>query len=330
MEGTYWALVRARRDLEIVRRLLTLSTETKDKVWLRREKDANAVIISQTRAAVQSRRATVIAAEKTVRDAQDQLARLLSDGQLGLIKKYELIPTTPPATTEVAMNPSDQLVAALIHSPILQQARLAIDAQAINVRVARNETLPALDLTASVGVQGLDRYWHEALDDMSTGDFLSSSIGLRLEYPVGNRERLSRLRQRRLEKLQGVASLQKAADEVALTVNEIIRRIQSNHQQIAVQHLAVEESRAQLKALEDIEAIRGALTPEYLQLKLQTQDQVAQAERAELEATVQFNAALAELYRATGTTLLRNNIQMAAEGIAADVEEVEKAPPAGK
>ena len=62
-------------------------------------------------------------------------------------------------------------------------------------------------------------------------------------------------------------------------------------------------ARAQLKALEDTEEIRGKLTPEFLLVKLQAQEDLARAEQAEQQTIVDYNIALVELARATGTVL---------------------------
>ncbi len=49
---------------------------------------------------------------------------------------------------------ADQLVQTLLHSPVLEQARLAISAGEVNVKVAQNQTLPQLDIQATVTPEG--------------------------------------------------------------------------------------------------------------------------------------------------------------------------------
>jgi hypothetical protein len=77
------------------------------------------------------------------------------------------------------------------------------------------------------------------------------------------------------------------------------------------QRAAAEAARLYLQSLEDIERIRGRLTPEFLLVKLQAQQDVAVAQRAELAAIVQYNIALADLERASGTVLQVQPVRIA-------------------
>jgi hypothetical protein len=55
--------------------------------------------------------------------------------------------------------------------------------------------------------------------------------------------------------------------------------------------------------------VRERLTAEFLLVKLQAQETLAQAERAENSAVTQFNIALAELAQATGTVFELDRIE---------------------
>jgi len=179
------------------------------------------------------------------------------------------------------------------------------------VRVAKNQVLPRLDLTGSAAYQGLAGQPQDAFNSLNSGDYLSYTVGVSLEYPLGNRERRALLRQRRFERLKAVAALQNVADQVAVQVKERVRQVYTSFEEIKAQHAATEAARLQLEALEETERIRGRLTPEFLQVKLSAQETLAAAERAELDALVQFNGAMADLARATGTVLDLHGVQVA-------------------
>ena len=55
--------------------------------------------------------------------------------------------------------------------------------------------------------------------------------------------------------------------------------------------------------MQQSEIIRERLTPEFLLLKLQAQEFLANAQLAETRAIADYNIAIAELSRLTGTTL---------------------------
>lgn len=309
----YWTLAQNRRIWEIQKELLAETEKSRDRVIGRLKLDATQVEVKQTEAAVETRRATLIRAEKNVFDAQDQLARLLADKRINMLNSYQIVPATAAITTEVQTDRCDQLVKALKYNPQLEQARLAISAADVNVLVAQNGTLPVLNLKASVGLDGLDKQLGPAMGNMFEFNHIDSSIGAEYEYPLGNRAPEALLRQRRFERLKNITQLQNAADQVALNVNEIIRQIDTSYHEILAQRAAVEANRLQLTALQDQEEIRGQLNPPFLATKLQAQESLANALANEAIAVANYNDALAQLAQITGTSLMQNNIQVSTE-----------------
>ncbi len=310
VQTLYWTLVQVREDVEIQKDLLTKTLETLERIKKRAGIDATQVVIKQTEAAVATRRAALIVARKLIYDVQDQLARLLADDRFMLANAYVILPSVAPPKTEVAIDTASQLINALRYNPALEQARLAIASAEINVRVARNETLPVLDLTASTGTQGLHRHGEKAIDEMLGGKFHDYSLGFTFEYPLGNRQAEAALRQRKLEKFKSIAELQNIADLIAVSVKEAIRQILTSFEEMEVQEVAVMASQMQLDALNVLEKNTERLTPEFLQVKLQAQAQLALAKRGRIRARVGYNNALAELTQVTGTTLRSYGIKL--------------------
>lgn len=310
VQVNYWQLMQTRRLYEIQKELLAQTIRTRDRVKGRVPLDATQVEVKQTEAAVETRRATLIRAEKSVFDSQDQLARLLADSRLNVLQQYQIVPVSPAVTTEVTLDRCDELIKALKFNPQMEQARLAIAAADVNVTVAQNGTLPVLNLKASVGPQGLDKVMGEAMGDMYSFGHIDSSIGAEFEYPIGNRGPQALLRQRRFERLKSITQLQNLADQLTLALNQTIRQVDTSYQEILAQRAAVDASRLQLQALEDTENIRGRLTPEFLQVKLQAQETLANSLAAEVTAVMNFNNALAQLTQVTGTALQQHNIQL--------------------
>ena len=306
----YWTLAQARQSMVIQQKLLDQTYETYAITLSRYQRDASGATITQIQASVKIREAALILARKNILDIQQALARLLNDPQVNALTDYEVVPTTPMVTEWVELSPADQMVAALAHNPQLEQARLGIAAAEINVKVAKNQALPKLDLTASAGIQEIGRHADGALRDMVDLDYTSFSAGLALEYPIGNRERMASLRQSKYQRTQAIVSMQNTADQIAVTILERLRQIQSSHEQIVAQRAAVKASQAQLRALKAMEN-RSGLTPEFLQLKLSVQQTLANSEQAELQAMVDYNNAMADLARATGTTLELHRVRIA-------------------
>jgi len=322
---TYWQLIQARRDWLIQKALLDRTIETRDRIDKRRAVDATEVEFKQTEAAVETRRAGLIRAEKTILDVQDQLVRLIGDSQLNLLGDYVILPTTRATTELVQIDPTDQLLTALQHSPLLAQARLAIAISDINVRVAKNQALPQLNLGLRAAMQGLGRTAGDAREELETGDFMSYAVTLDFEYPLGNRERLAEVRRQKLDRLRSITTMQLTADAIASQLRERIRQVTTAHQEMAAQGRAVAASRDQLDALEATEQLRR-MSPEFLQVKLSAQETLSNAERAELQAIFNYNVALINLAQVTGTLLELNQVELSMPAVLGDTQWAPEQP----
>jgi len=304
--SSYWVLSQARQDYAIQDRLLVDTLDTREKVAARAEEGLAATLqVDQIDAVVEQRRAGLVAARKTVIDAQDALTRLLADERINVLTDAEVVPTTPMSDVKVLRNVPDQLLTSLQHSPLLEQARLGIDAEAINVQVAANQVLPKLDLTASTQIQGLGGNRTGARSQFHSGDYIGYSVALSAEYPLGNRQRRAELRRARLNRFKAVAGLQNVADQIAQAIREQIRRVNAAHDQI----LALDEAIQAAKDYRDKVEVTVSpkfgqqMSPERLQLLLQAQELVANLESSRLQAVTTYNTALTELEQTKGTVL---------------------------
>ena len=299
----YWLLLQARRDFEIQSSLLNKTIVTFNKVQGRKEIDATDVQIRQAEASVKTREAQLLQARKKVVDAQDLLARLIADPEANLLSDVEILPVSKPHSTMEKLNTEDILKRAVQKNPALEQARLALEIASINIKVAENQEMPRLDLVASARTLGMSRGYGQSHDRLYNGDHLSYEIGLSLEYPIGNRQRKAELMRRQIERRRAVASLHDLADQVAVQAKERIRQAETSYLEIQVQEEATRAAQIHLQTLQEVEEVRERLTPEFLLVKLQAQEMLAQAEKAEIRAAVDFNIATAHLAQVTGTVL---------------------------
>jgi outer membrane protein TolC len=308
----YWLLMQARRNVEIEQQLLDKTIETRERIRQRMDIDATYVDLKQAEAAVETRRAVLISDTKNIGDAQDQLARLLADAQINALSPYEIIPSTPAQEVQLKVDAADQLVEALLHNPVLEQARIAIAASDVNIKIAQNQTLPNLTFQGTANILGQNLTGGDATTEMlgQNPNYSSFNIGLLAQYPLGNRAALAELEKQKFTKLQNIVTLQNTADQVAVQINERIRQINTTFQVLLAQRFAVTASVAQLQALNDIEQIRGKLTPEFVQLKLQAQETLADAQTGEVAALANYNIALADLSRIAGTILGQHGIDV--------------------
>ena len=315
--SAYWALHVARRGLTIHKRLLVETIEIRRIVNARREFDANKVHTTQAEAAVKGRQALVIRAKKAVDDIEDAILQLILGKQTTSARMIEIVPTTQAQADLaeidlVTINGKDQLVAALEHNSQLVQAKLAVEAAGINVRVADKNLLPTLNLTASATWMGLDKQPRVGNDQVLDSKYLSYNLGLLFEYPLGNREAKAAGRRARHERMQSIVNLQNVAARVARTVNERVREVTRAHEELKVAKEAVAANRLYLKALKSREDLLGSvrggigqgqspLAPEVLlNMKLQALMTLGISERDVEQAIADHYTARIQLLQVTG------------------------------
>jgi outer membrane protein TolC len=311
VEEAYHNLVLARTAVEIQQQLLTASEQTAQRVDARKGIDADAIAVSQSIAAVEARRATLIRAFATLRSQSDRLKNLLNDPELNIRENLLINPTDRPTAEPIEFSTAEAIVTALQQRTELQEARLQVERADIIVQVSKNNLLPKVDLTASVQTTGLDNSLDQAFASQFNpfGNFLDFKAGIRVEFPLGNRESEAAYNRRKLERQQAITSLVKAAQTVVLDVKLQLRDMLSSYQEIQARERARVAAARELQAITQKELI-VALTPEFLQLKLDSQSRLAQAEQDLIQAMVNYNLAIMRLEQAKGTLLEFNRISL--------------------
>ena len=320
----YYDLVRTKKDIEISARLLRRTEAILELIKKRREfgfKGATVIEENQILAAVKGRKSALLNAQKAYQDAQESFAVLLADSEINVLKNPEIIPTTKLLDSKIAFSVADQLKSALKYSPVLEQARIAIKNSDLQVRYTKNQLLPALNLDASLRSSGSDKsqnvMWNEVLKSQR-GQY---NIGLSFSYPLGNRAAESRYASARLQRQQAKIRIQRTADSVALQVKELVRRIELSYNNLQLQRTVYKASKKQLEGMTALYGINekgtiekdsvGGITPLSVNIFLQTQASIAQAELAIAQAIQQYNSAIVQLQALTGELIKAQNIDLA-------------------
>jgi len=313
-EAAYWELSLARQQLLIQTRLLQRTIEDRDRLEKRAEFDAAPVQVTEANSFVELRRGDVIRARQAVRDASDRLKRLINSDELPVAGETLLMPTDAPGESAVELSLLDAVTTAIRRRPELQSALLSINDATVRQRVADNARLPLLDLGASVVYSGLDIDRPEAAFGNSfEGEFIDYLLSANFEQPIGNRAAEADYTAARLQRRQAVLNYQNVAQVVVLEVKQAMRSIRTAYELIGATRAARRAAADNLRALQVQENEGAALTPEFINLKLQSQERLATAELQEAQALVDYANALTALDRATGSLLERNNIVFDAE-----------------
>jgi outer membrane protein TolC len=309
----YWNLVFAIENLEVQRRSLRLA---KDLEALNRARVragvAAPVEVTQAEAQAAAQVQNVILAEKAVSDAEDQLRLIINipDGERIWARSITPFDVPPFEVAPVSMEASIQ--EALEKRPEYAEAKLTLLNNDINLRVARNQLLPSLQLQGSVGLNGLNELdkgfgnSYGGATGLTSGDFTSWSAALVLSYPLGNRSARSALIQAKLTDDQSRTSLLNLKRQIISQVREAVRRIEANVQLVestrAARALAEEQLRVEQKRLE-----AGVTTTFNV---LQFQRDLASAQAFEVQAITTYNQNLANLELVKGTVLEKNRLEL--------------------
>jgi len=315
VEQAYWGLYTARQNLLIQSALLRRTIEVRDVLGKRAQFDFDVtpVTVTEANSFVELQRADVIRARETLRRSSDLLKRLMSAPQFPVSGETLLLPATDPARDAIEFSLLDAVLTALRARPELERALLQIADADIRRRLADDATLPILDLTAGVRLNGLDTDdLGGAYSETVEADYIDYLLGARFERSISNDGAEAAARQARLLRRQAVLAYQDSAELATIEVKDALRRLQTNYELIGATRAARRAAAENLREIQVLEDKQVALTPTFiLDRKLPTLQRLALAELEETEAVSNYNTALAEFFRATGELLDRRGVEIA-------------------
>lgn len=308
-EQAYWQLVQAHRDVLILKRLLDLGIKTRDETISRRILDASPAQIADAVARVEKRIGDLRQAQNIFRSASDRLKTLINDPDMPVGSQVLVLPVDQAVDAPITFSVIDSFTQAVQNRPEVQQAILSIDNTSIRRQVADNARLPQLDLRLQLRLDGQDDDFGEAYNDVGNADYVSYLFGLNFEQPIGNRKAESQFRQRVLERTQAAIAYQNTVQQIIGEVQRALRAVVTNYTLIEQRRVARLAEANSLRAFRvEKENTRG-FTVALLSEEFRRQESLAQAERDEIGALVDYSTAIAALHAATGTALERNRIQ---------------------
>ena len=277
---------------------------------LRRSYDTSEADYAQAVATVKQRSADVISQEAVVQNASDRLKVLMNNPVFPVESTTVLCPTGNIEVEDIILSLRDTILAAAENRPDLQRLKIEVEDQNIQVNVAKNATLPQLDVQAQLSYYGLDSGVGNAYSEVFDGDYLNHLVGLSFEQPIGNRMAEAGYRSSRLQRIVAITAYNKGLQKAVLEVKEAMRNVATSAELVSANKSFRIAQAENLRALKVEEETLSGLTPTFLNLKLQTQAGLANARIAEFTSAVNFNTSLASLYLAAGTTLEMHQISL--------------------
>ncbi len=305
---SYWDLAAARGQFVILKRSHDRALETATVVSNRVHLDIGPVQSARSEATLGARRAALLRSEYTVVLAQEKLLRLMFGQYFRENVNTEVIPTSSMVGPSRTVDMDLELQLGLQYRPEVRQSLQVIKRTSIEQGVARNQLLPLLGLTMSVSNKGLrgNNSLGSAFDDQFNFSNPTYGVGVAYALPVGNRVARANLRQTQMRLVRFQKDFETVVSNVALEIRNACHNVANATQQreataqamkLVDRELSVLKSRAEL--LLDGDNV-GLL---YLEDLLSTQERVATAELAFLNASATHALAYFELQRANGSLM---------------------------
>ncbi len=313
VERAYWSLYLERAVLLQKKRLYDETKSVIKTLEARRGIDTLESQLIEARAMESARYADSIRYEQSVRNAEGKLIALINDPSLVMNEKFEVIPTTIPVEQLVKIEMPDAVALALKKRPEIKQAFKQLKTSMMRTEVAKNELLPILDFYIETYLDGLegDSDVTGAMANQYDPTRPSFIAGLNFDLALGNRIAEIRHQRRRLEARQLINQLRVTIETIMLEVQVAVREIDTSYREVKSKYQAMVAANAKLETLK---ARRSLISntdwqSNYLQRLLDSQAQLADAERDFLTAYIAYNIAYVNLQRAEGVLLEAKQIE---------------------
>jgi outer membrane protein TolC len=289
VQQSYWDLVFRVEDLGAKRESQKLAEDFLAENKVRVELGTMAPIeLVQAETQVKAREGDVIVAEEAVEDAEDQLKDILNLPETMGTWLIRLRPTdTPPFVPVLAISVQEKIATALKNRPDFVQSQLNIASREIDRQVARNQTLPRLDLVARGGLSAFGGDVNQSFADLLDLNGYEWLVGFARND----------LQKRNLELKQALVEQRRLKRTIVRQIRQAIRGIETAIKRVEVTRAATVLAQTQLEA--EQEKFRLGLSTSFFVLNFQGELTIARSE--ETRALSDYNVALARLDQITGT-----------------------------
>jgi outer membrane protein len=320
VEQDYWNLVFAIKDLKVKESSLDLAKRFQEET--RKKIDVGVLApIEQISADAQvaTREQDIIAAQQSVGDRQDILKLALGISQDSPEWGQVFSPTDEPSVAAAAGAEPELIDEALATRPEIKQFEDKISKDKLDTRWAKNQTLPQLNLTASLTYNGsaghyvdpmtgivYDQGYSDAWRQITGLDYKSYYVGLSFVYPIGNRSARAQYQSTRLAQNADEISYQRLKLSVANEVRAALRGLQAAQKRVAAAEVTLKLQQDKLDA--EQKKYENGLSTAFNVLSYQ--NDLTTAQSGLLSAQIAAQIAGATLDRAVGTYLETHGVDL--------------------
>lgn len=302
VRNDYFKLYFLREDLAVKKTSLALANRILDETRGRVKAGVlPAMEILSAEFGSASREKGVIDAERAVRDQMDVLRQ-----ELQLDPNRDIVIVDQPTRENYPVVEEQALSQAIASRPELAAQRTTIQVNDLQRKVARNRTLPDLSLNASVGTAGFAPSFFRSFEKSLKAEDPVWGVGLQFSYPLGNRAAENDFIKSKLTLEQSQTQLLSLESGVVKDVKAAIRLLGSSYKQLDVTSRGRAYAAERLRAFRKRNEVGLATTKDVFDVE----NDLVTAEGNQIQAVVDYNNAITQLWRVTGVILDRQGIRI--------------------
>ncbi len=258
--------------------------------------------VTQDESAVAQGEVALITANQNININMNNLRKLISR-DISELRKQRLWPVDSPSDVPPPLPNLEEVIGHAIETrPDYLAAKLAVEKQHLQLKFAENQKYPQIDLTGTYGYNGISREFIQSVNTEAD----TWVVGLSIKIPFPDQANQGKLKAATLEKEKSLLFLKQTEQKILVEVDNALEKVQSNYKNIGATRAARRAAQGALDA-ETAKMKAGTATTFIL---LELQKKLADAKSSEIQATVNYNIAIAELQQAEGSTLRVNDIEL--------------------
>jgi len=314
VRNAYWDLAYAVASFAVQQQSLDLAQESLRNTRARVEIGTTPPIdIVEAESEVATRQEAVIVAEAQIATSEDTLRALVFNPSTPDFWTLRIEPTDLPPFQVNKIDVEAAVRTAIDHRTDLLNLKKSMEANDINIRFFRNQTLPDVTANFNYGLQGLggtqlqrglgpfgpgtgdvigqsQRGFTTVVGDLFHNSFPSWTAALNISYPIGMSQAEANLARVRLQHTQTEKQINNQELQIATQVRQAARQVQTNQQRVETTQVARQLAERRLDA-EQRKFTAGTSTSFQV---FQAQRDLAQARNNQLRAILDYSRSVVD------------------------------------
>jgi outer membrane protein len=317
-QAAYWNLVFALRNQQNQTDSLNLARQNLQNIEAQISAGAKAPLDrAQVLTDIANREGALYQATQSVTNAENSLKQLMLKDPTSADWSAQVVPTDTPSLDLSPIDLTAALDEAHKNRPELARLNFQKEINTIDLRYYRNQAKPQIDLTGALVTSGLAGAAATATTNPTYiggyGQDIANlfkfknreiNVGVAISLPLRNRAAKANVAATEIQKEQLEASYRSQDQAIEMDVRNAAQSVDTAQKRVVAARLARESAEQQLAGEQKLYDVGRSTTF----LLLQRQTELTSARTNEIQAETDYSKALADLQRATSSTLRINNV----------------------